>query len=299
MSNFVTVTKEEFEEWLPKDFEVIEDFRSKEYIYQIPTDKDNLAVRIYSSVDKFTNQTRDVGTDAIRICFWDLLNEGPNGKGKRINRVEGVTLIKDRIQQRINEFLQNTKDIVIKKKPTVKMWSQVDPNYVKAILQSKVLKRSNFAQSLLENLIRYKRLTDNQLPYVIGERSPKGYPTLESKVKTEDPDALNSFYDSLFEEEGNEDQRSESKTEESKDIPEVLDRPRYDKIEPITGDEVERRSTGEYEDWKYPFPEFNPVQSLVLPLREKDCNLVISSSTSSGKTICAEIIIDYILQHGV
>lgn len=299
MSNFVTVTKQEFEEWLPKDFEVINDFRSKEYIYQINTDKESLAVRIYSSVDKFTNQTRDKGDDAIRVILWDLLNTNPIGKGKRINRVEGATLIKNRIQQRINEFLQNTKDIEIKKKPTVKMWSQTDPAYVKAILESKVLKRSNFAQSLLENLNRFGRLTDNQLPYVLGEQSPKGYPTFETKVKTEDPEAIQSFIDKLFEEEGNEDQRSESKTEKSQDIPEVSDRPRYDKIEPITGDEVERIRTETYPDWKYKFLEFNPVQSLILPLRDKDVNIILSANTSAGKTVAAELIMDHVLKYGV
>lgn len=41
----------------------------------------------------------------------------------------------------------------------------------------------------------------------------------------------------------------------------------------------------------FPFEHFNPVQSGIYDVYNKDCNIVIASSTSSGKTVCAEMFI--------
>lgn len=40
---------------------------------------------------------------------------------------------------------------------------------------------------------------------------------------------------------------------------------------------------------KFPFPKFNPVQSRVFELYNKDANCVIAAATSAGKTVCAEM----------
>ena len=37
MSEFVLITKDEFEDFLPADFQIIDDPRSNEIIYDIPT----------------------------------------------------------------------------------------------------------------------------------------------------------------------------------------------------------------------------------------------------------------------
>ena len=54
------------------------------------------------------------------------------------------------------------------------------------------------------------------------------------------------------------------------------------------------------EQWpliRYPFKEFNHVQTVVYKsdVWNKDCNLVLGTATSSGKTICAELAIAKIL----
>jgi superfamily II DNA/RNA helicase len=49
----------------------------------------------------------------------------------------------------------------------------------------------------------------------------------------------------------------------------------------------------------YPFPYFNPVQSAVYPLRGEANNLVVSASTSAGKTIAAELVMDDTLARGL
>ena len=49
--------------------------------------------------------------------------------------------------------------------------------------------------------------------------------------------------------------------------------------------------TSQYPDYaKFPFAEFNPVQSRVFEIFDKDCNAVISAATSAGKTVCAEMM---------
>ena len=42
---------------------------------------------------------------------------------------------------------------------------------------------------------------------------------------------------------------------------------------------------------KYPFKEFNYLQTLCYPYHDKDCNLIVSAATSAGKTIVAELCV--------
>ena len=113
MSNFIVLDKEQFESYLPRGFKEIESPGAKERVYEGCTDNLNVGIRIYSSVDIRTDRTRDVGSDAIRVVFWDLLNDRPLGKGKRIYRVEGKTNIGQRIQNRINDFMVDAHDLDI------------------------------------------------------------------------------------------------------------------------------------------------------------------------------------------
>ena len=43
----------------------------------------------------------------------------------------------------------------------------------------------------------------------------------------------------------------------------------------------------------FPFENFNPVQSRVFEIFDKDCNVVIAAATSAGKTVTAEMIASY------
>ena len=65
--------------------------------------------------------------DAIRIVFWDDLNDRPLGKGKKILRTEGRTRIEDRIASRLQEFLSTAGNQVI-----------IDFDYVRAVLKHEV-----------------------------------------------------------------------------------------------------------------------------------------------------------------
>ena len=44
---------------------------------------------------------------------------------------------------------------------------------------------------------------------------------------------------------------------------------------------------------KWPFEFFNVVQSKVFEYYNKDNNLIIATQTSSGKTVCAEMVLSY------
>jgi len=58
-------------------------------------------------------------------------------------------------------------------------------------------------------------------------------------------------------------------------------------------------STSDFPDYaKFPFEKFNPVQSRVMEIYDKDCNMVIAAATSAGKTIVAEMVAAYELNKG-
>ena len=84
MSNFVIIEKEKFESYLPDGFKMVDVPNCKEMVYQIPTKKEHVEIRIYSSVDVRTKKSRELGSDAVRVVLWDALNDRPLGKGKRI-----------------------------------------------------------------------------------------------------------------------------------------------------------------------------------------------------------------------
>ena len=65
--SFITLSKEQFEAILPERFLVEDIPRVNEVVYSIPTDNSDVAVRIYSTVDKSTGQTRDKGQDAKNL----------------------------------------------------------------------------------------------------------------------------------------------------------------------------------------------------------------------------------------
>lgn len=48
-----------------------------------------------------------------------------------------------------------------------------------------------------------------------------------------------------------------------------------------------------YPHAKFPFEKFNPVQSRLFEYYDKDINVLIASATSSGKTVCSELMLAY------
>jgi len=309
MTSFITITKSEFEEMLAgihKGVELVsgnEDTRCWEYVYDVPTSRDDVAVRIYSTVDKRTGHTRGKGEDAIRVVFWDTRNDRPVGKGKKILRVEGATTVQERIKARVNDFLNNAEGVSI-----------IDFGYVRAVLEAN--SRANFAVKLLENLDQWGSLTDNQLAYVLGDKTPKGWDTFEAKAKKDNPNFFADYLAANGEEDDPEDDPSDGGQNGGSDAPSdptggrtvvgkgnlsttiaggttsVLEQ-QEQTSQPIYGG---LRATAQYPYWQYPFEQFNPVQTAVLPYAHQTCNLIIGANTSAGKTICAELLMDHTLR---
>ena len=331
-SNFVVIRKHNFEEALSEMFsddwqEITNTLNgTQESVYQVKSDNPNIAIRIYSSIDVRTNESRDIGQDAIRIVIWDCLNDRPMGKTKRIHRTEGATSVYDRIQARIKEFLTETHNI-----------EPVNWDYVRAVLEANSW--NDFAQSLLQSLIKYKSLTENQMRYVLGSENVNGRPTLEMRAKRDNSNFFSEWQASqneAAEQAQFEAMRSDRPITVTNEInPDLIEhnhgdhimeiiqqsdqvvneqirnatrrraRPtsrRYvSRLNPDTAlleDVAELLPTDEYTQWTYPFEYFNPVQSAVFPLMWDDINLVIGASTSAGKTICAEMFMDSTLAAG-
>lgn len=183
-SRFVTVSQQEFESWLmdlPFSWGIVEDDRAKEYIYEVlaPTGSSDVSVRIYSSVDKRTGLTRDIGTDAIRIVYWDRVNDMPIGAGKKLLRTNSAaSTIEDRLRRRVNDFFSNIDGV-----------HPVDLLYVRFVLEQYIehvahQRSKDFAGSMLQQLRDRGRLSSKQIAYIVGQESPSGFPTFEEKLNT-------------------------------------------------------------------------------------------------------------------
>jgi len=289
MSNFVTLTQEQFENHLPRNFYVVEVPNCKEVVYQTPSNSDKVDVRVYSTIDIRTGVTRRIGSDAIRVVFWDKVNNRPIGKGKKILRVEGATSIGERLKSRIDEFYNQAHILEI---------IDIDIPYVKAILSHDAVNWSEFATSLLEQVEERNTLSDKQLAWVLGEKNPKGRNTFEATVLKHDPYFKDEWVDRSAEEEILTEAEEEILTEEEerRSIEEMRDIIN----EPVVNEsnDIKLVSTKKYKPFKYSFPKFNPVQSEVLPYANEDGNLIIGANTSAGKTVCAELLMDATLSKG-
>lgn len=334
-AEYVELTKEDFEEIFKKLNLTVEEYdnpRSREFQFKIQTPHPLVSVMLYSSLEKSTGISRGVGEDAIRLVFWNNKGNHPIGKGKRIYRVTSRDSVAYRIGKTILNFFEDSNNVNI-----------IDWDYVKAILMemSKNGYSTSFATSLLESLDRYGKLTDGQLAYVLGEKTPKDRLTMEAQLK-----AKGWVYDPTFaediapessrihlpgatfspspgpspspspepspsrepgeDEEEGEDQRREA-AEENNGVPESVAEPggegykqkqvvKYPGISVIS--DYPGMNLVPTEGYPYKFPTFNPVQSLTYPFKTEDCNLVIGASTSSGKTICAELLMEETLKLG-
>ena len=300
MAEYVELTKEEFEDIFKEyslGYEEYENTRSQEYQYLVETTNHLVKIMVYSSVDKRTNVTRGVGEDAIRLVLWNGQDDRPLSKGKRVFRVTSKESVALRIASVIKKLLEEAIFVSI-----------IDWDYVRAVLNKTAEANSTYASfplSLLEGLDKYGRLTDGQLSYVLGEKNPKENLTMEERLKRS-----GWVYDPSFAEEPTREPGEDEEELERCDAPQKVE----DRVEAILGGDKQKQ-VGKYpginvisdtpemdlvptEGYPYKFPKFNPVQSLVYPFKESDCNMIIGANTSSGKTICAELFMEETLRAG-
>jgi hypothetical protein len=69
------------------------------------------AIRIYSSVDRRTNTTRNSGQDAIRVTLFDLFKERPVKVEKRVNRTQNALVNMRARAREMWQYVSNKKNV--------------------------------------------------------------------------------------------------------------------------------------------------------------------------------------------
>jgi|GEM_PF-786613 len=212
--------------------------------------------------------------EELRICAWNIRSRRPY--------INFFTTPKDNCVNTINTLVQSKLDS-----------SKVPNSYILAILTIHTLRWHNdFASSLQKQLINTGSLTRKQISFVLGLTSPNGMPTLESQCYRKVP-LEEIIYIYCIGYNKNLEKPKSSTLRKNKIV-----NYKYKSLEPISHESVELIPTQQYSYYKYPFENFNPIQSVVYPYQDEDCNIVISAATSAGKTICAEFFIDKELEKG-
>lgn len=185
----------------------------------------------------------------------------------------------------------------------------VEWDKVKALLSHPTLKTNKFAKTLGTFLKDKGFLTSGQLVYVVGINNPKGHDTFQEVVKsrTGKPFDVGKVYkveESSATNKTNADylppiQNTPITTgRSSATTPQVANTPkRENHVIHVTGKEP-LYPTKDFKYINYKFESFNPLQSETIKHIEKDVNIVIAASTSSGKTIVAEQFVAPILEAG-
>lgn len=95
------ITRQEFEDCIGRvdnDFEIVMQESNNlghkksftgEYVYRVPiAERDDIEIRIFSTIDKNSNRARDKGDDAIRCVIWDNPTESAIGGRKKTLRIK-------------------------------------------------------------------------------------------------------------------------------------------------------------------------------------------------------------------
>lgn len=86
-ATYYHITVDEFEEVMADYGAERVDVRgTKEFVYHIPTDKDGLVVRVFSSLT--ARGARDAGADAIRAFAWSVAADAPLARAVRTHRID-------------------------------------------------------------------------------------------------------------------------------------------------------------------------------------------------------------------
>jgi superfamily II helicase len=259
---FVSLTKEQFEQWATKKFPTWAWMRVKNgselvIVTTVPNAPTTARVElhIYSTLSEGASNVRGVGEDAIRIVLFDVKAGKPIAGTKKVLRTESATTVWERIESRITELLNEHF------RPT-KFCLRCGSHLVERINgKTKEKFWGCGAYPLCGNIVE----TAKKYPFVT-ELIEEEKPEPAKEIKKEPTDEIKTNYTSVTQ-----------LAEDNELIP-----------------------TSEFPYAQFPFPYFNRVQSTIM--REgywaKDCNLVLGTTTSSGKTVAAELFMNYTLTEG-
>ena len=75
-----------------------------ELVYERKIPNTDYGVRIFSSIDKHTAISRDVGADAIRVTLWNYAKNRPIKMDRRVNRTGTEKGVLERTRERAREL---------------------------------------------------------------------------------------------------------------------------------------------------------------------------------------------------
>lgn len=314
---FVTITKEEFEKFLPKDFTVVDNPQSKEIIYDFPTKDSRINLRVYSSVDIRTNDTRGIGKDAIRCVLIDTKSDKPIDKGKRTHRMENW---RERLQEKL-DLLQSEVD-------GVKFCRSCG-----SAMALRTAKKGNNSGSSFYGCLRYPLcMTTMSTEGKVRERPESGSkqssnnepqkvvlcPRCNSRM-VKRSGTRGEFYGctqfrtsgcrgtrqvddveirGMGVQEAVENKKDKLRTETADSILSGYEETNSNVDVPHNDDNIKLIPTKDFPHMSFKFENFNPVQSRVFQYYDKDINLVVAAATSAGKTTIAEMLMSDSISKG-
>lgn len=279
---FVTLTRADFEQWIEglvgKKYVLTRPKNGREDVIKFNTGIHGLEFHVYTTVD--TDQlSRGVGEDAIRCVLFDR-NSGTAIAGvKKVLRVEGDTSPFDRCTLRLKELS------VIAREYKANGWFCDRCNSHTVERQNRATKQTFRGCSNYPACDKRKPLNQKALLEMRALR----YPLVDNPFVVESAEPVNpySIKDLV---------RSQLKVDSSDEVVEpVIPQPPI--VEPgmvyDIAAETELVPTSLYASLGYSFPYLNRMQSGVVKsgVAFQDCNFVLGTATSSGKTIAAELAI--------
>jgi len=294
MSNFTIIKKEDFENFLPDDFSLVEGNGSKEIIYEIPTGDQKFNIRIYSSIDIRTNDSRDIGKDAIRCVLVDNKSKKPVSKAKRTHRTENW---RDRLKEKIDTLREQINDIKICKtcgNPMIRRKGKYGDFYS--------CSQYPICTTTMDLNGKYKeKINTDEEDFIVRCPDCDGLMKKRSGSYGEFYGCENFYKNGCTGKrkvvdvevygQGKEGIKKDEDTEEKKEIQGQIDIP-------TNNDNVELIKTEKFPYLSFPFEYFNPVQSRVFEFYSQDVNMVVAAATSAGKTTIAEMVMSNAIHNG-
>jgi hypothetical protein len=276
MKEFVTLNQKEFNDWADVTFgtgqyKTTTPKMGIELVICHPTQIHGFEIHVYTSVVPETDKSRDKGEDAIRFVLFDRYAGRPVEVAKKVLRVNGDTGVFDRCTERVNELFA----VAQKYQDEDRFCKKCRTNRSHTIERTQKASGAKFQGCALfpkcgpdkmQHLAQVYPLKDN--PFKQAATTATFQPTLENITPTVQV------------------------VQAVQAAPKELNKGDFI-YHPIVEDDNELVTTQSFAALRYPFPYFNKVQSGILKSKVPflDCNMVLGTATSSGKTICAELVI--------
>lgn len=263
---FVTLNKDDFINWANSTFG-IDNFQTTthkqgvEMVIRHDLNIFGLEIHVYTTIDpKELDNTRPKGEDAIRILLFDRFAGKLAHQEPKILRVESnKSTVFDRLTERVSHAISVAKEL-----QQGNRFCDCSQNRVHKVPRVNSRTGQSFYGCSLFPLC--KEAGFNKL-----KNAAQKYPLALNIFQSENPAPQPDIH---------------------YEKPELLETIHWD-----VDEKMELVPTKTWTHAKYPFDYFNYVQSTVYNSQawNRDCNLILGTATSSGKTICAELVIAQIL----